>query len=86
MFHVHSSGDTQEIVALVRAPLEPMKIALEFEGGVPSLLWMGQGNVRLQRTSTLNGWSDVMSSTGQSGFNSSTTTAEFYRLVELGTD
>lgn len=83
MFHVHSSGDTQEIVALVRVPLEPMKIVLEVNGGVPSLLWLGQGNVRLQRTSTLNSWSDVLSSTGQSGFNSSTTTAEFYRLIQL---
>ena len=86
MFHVHSTGDSQEIVALVRVPLEPMKIALEVKQGVPSLLWEGQGNVRLQRTTTLDSWTDVMSSTGQSGFKSSTTTAEFYRLVEVGED
>jgi hypothetical protein len=86
MFHVHSTGDSHEMVALVRVPLEPMKIALEVVNGTPSLLWLGQGNVRLQRTSTLNGWSDVTSSTGQSAFESSTTTAEFYRLVEIGSD
>ena len=83
MFHVGSTGDTQEIVALVRVPLEPMKIALDVKDGAPSLLWLGQADVKLQRTSTLTDWSDVTSSMGQSAFKTSSATAEFYRLIQL---
>jgi hypothetical protein len=87
MVHVTSTGDAQEIIALVRVPLEPMKIAVDATGGKLNLLWMGQGNVRLQRSTTLNGWANIMGNgAGQSAFESSTTTAEFYRLVEIGSD
>lgn len=81
MLHVSETGDEQQIIAVLRVPLDPMKIALDTDDGKLNLLWVGQSDVKLQKTSTLTGWSDVTSSTGQSAFESSTTTAEFYRLV-----
>lgn len=81
MLHVSATGDEQQIIAVLRVPLDPAKIALDTDDGKLNLLWVGQSDVKLQKSTTLTGWTDVTSSTGQSAFESSTTTAEFYRLV-----
>lgn len=82
MLHVSEDSDGQEIIALLRVPLEPTKLALDSEDGKLNLLWAGRSDVKLQKSSTLTSWSDA-GSTGQSAFESSSTTAEFYRLIQL---
>ena|GEM_PF-5136270 len=84
MLHVSETMDEQQIIAVLRVPLDPMEIALDTDDGKLNLLWVGRSDVKLQKSSTLTGWSDVSDSTGQSAFESSTTTAEFYRLVVDG--
>lgn len=77
-----SEDGEQEIMFMTRVPVEPMKLALDFDGEGPGLLWQGTGDVRLQSSTTLSGWTDVNGSNGQSAHQSAGGTAEFFRLVQ----
>ncbi len=82
MWSVSSNSEEQEIFALVRIPVEPMKLVLDPEDTNPTLFWEGQSGVKLQKSTDLGaGWSDVSNSTGDSSYTGSRVTAEFFRLV-----
>lgn len=77
-------SDEDVLISLERVALEPMEIVLEVQDGIPNLLWLGGGNLKMQQSSALSGWLDIDGSTGQSAYQgSSPVTRQFFRLTEV---
>ena len=75
-------GGEQELILLLRVPVEPMKMVLDTEGEGIGLIWQGRSDVKLQKASTLGSWSDVIASQVQSAYRSEAM-VEFYRLIQV---